>query len=99
LEFHQLSEQPDRRIYIVFDRDENQAGQSAECQRAQRLAGVGVPASAVSYQPDMTRTVTLLPEQLAPISANVSSGRYTYETHPGPSYRHTTWRLSISRGR
>jgi DNA primase len=47
LQFHQLSEQPDRRIYIVFDQDENQAGQSAACQLAQRLAGVGVPASVV----------------------------------------------------
>ncbi len=47
LQFHQLSEQPDRRIYIVFDQDDNQAGQSAAYQLAQRLAGVGVPASVV----------------------------------------------------
>ena len=47
LQFHQLSERPDRRIYIVFDQDENQAGQSAAYQLAQRLAGVGVPTSVV----------------------------------------------------
>ena len=47
LQFHQLSERPDRRIYIVFDQDENQAGQNAAYQLAQRLAGVGVPTSVV----------------------------------------------------
>jgi DNA primase len=46
-QFHQLSEQPDRLVYIVFDQDENQAGQHAAHQLAQRLAGVGVPARVV----------------------------------------------------
>ena len=42
-QFHQLSEQPDRRVYIVFDQDENRAGQRAAHQLARRLAGVSVP--------------------------------------------------------
>ena len=46
-QFHQLSEQPDRLVYIVFDQDENQAGQRAAHQLARRLAGVSVPARMV----------------------------------------------------
>src|ERR1022692_3002895 len=47
LQFQQLSEQPDRPVYIVFDQDENQAGQLAAHHLALRLAGVGVPARVV----------------------------------------------------
>jgi len=47
-QFRQLCEDPDRLIYIVFDQDENHAGQRAAHQLAQRLAGVGVPARVVS---------------------------------------------------
>jgi DNA primase len=47
MQFHRLSEQPDRLVYIVFDQDENQAGQHAARQLAQCLAGVGVPARVV----------------------------------------------------
>jgi DNA primase len=47
LQFNQLSEQPDRQVYIVFDQDENQAGQRAAHQLAQRLAGAGVPARVI----------------------------------------------------
>jgi len=47
LQFHQLSEQPDRVVYIVFDQDANQAGQCAAHQLAQRLADVKVPAHVV----------------------------------------------------
>ena len=46
-QFHQLSDQPGRCVYIVFDQDENQAGQKASHQLAQRLPGVGVPARIV----------------------------------------------------
>jgi len=46
-QFHQLSEHPDRLVYVVFDQDENQAGQRAAHQLARRLAGVGVPARVV----------------------------------------------------
>jgi DNA primase len=46
-QFHQLSEQPDRLVYIVFDTDENQAGQRAAHQLARRLASIGVPARVV----------------------------------------------------
>lgn len=46
-QFHQLSEQPDRLVYIVFDQDENQAGQRTAYQLARRLAGVSVPARVV----------------------------------------------------
>lgn len=46
-QFHQLSEQPDRVVYIVFDQDENRAGQRAAHQLARRLAGVSVPARRV----------------------------------------------------
>jgi DNA primase len=47
LQFHQLSEQPVRVVYIVFDQDENQAGQRAAYQLARRLAGASVPARVV----------------------------------------------------
>lgn len=47
LQFNQLSEHPDRPVYVVFDQDENQAGQLAARQLARRLAGVGVPARVV----------------------------------------------------
>jgi DNA primase len=47
LQFHQLSNQPDRLVYIVFDQDQNQAGQCAAHRLARRLAGVGVTARVV----------------------------------------------------
>jgi DNA primase len=47
LQFHQLSEHGDRLVYLVFDQDENQAGQRAAQQLARRLAGVSVAARAV----------------------------------------------------
>jgi len=47
LQFHQLSEKPDRPIYIVFDQDENQTGQRTTHHLAHRLAGVSVPARVV----------------------------------------------------
>ena len=47
LQFHQLSEEPRRLVYIVFDQDENQAGQRTADQLARRLAGVSVPARLV----------------------------------------------------
>lgn len=50
-QFQQLAERPDRSIYIVFDQDENQAGQQASQQLAQRLAGVGVSARMIPLPP------------------------------------------------
>jgi DNA primase len=47
LQFHQLSEKPDRLVYIVFDQDENQAGQLSAFQLARRLAAARVPARVV----------------------------------------------------
>jgi DNA primase len=41
-QFHQLSDQPGRLVYLVFDQDENQAGQQASRLLAQRLASAGV---------------------------------------------------------
>ena len=38
----QLSDQPGRSVYIVFDQDDNQAGQKASHQLALRLKGVGI---------------------------------------------------------
>ena len=46
-QFRQLCDRRDRLVYIVFDQDENQAGQRAARQLAQRLAGVGIPARVV----------------------------------------------------
>ncbi len=46
-QFHQLSEQPGRLVYIVFDQDENQAGQHTAHQLARRLAGASVPVRVV----------------------------------------------------
>ena len=46
-QFQQLCDRRDRLVYIVFDQDENQAGQRAAHQLARRLAGVGVPARVV----------------------------------------------------
>ena len=40
----QLSEQPGRVVYIVFDQDENQAGQLAATRLALRLQNLGVRA-------------------------------------------------------
>jgi DNA primase len=46
-QFRQLSKDPGRLIYIVFDQDENHAGQRAAHQLAERLAGLNVPARVV----------------------------------------------------
>jgi DNA primase len=43
----QLSSEPDRSVYIVFDQDDNQAGQKASQQLAQRLKDAGVRAHIV----------------------------------------------------
>lgn len=42
LQFNQLSGRPDRLVHVVFDHDENQAGQLAAHQLARHMAGVGV---------------------------------------------------------
>jgi DNA primase len=47
----QLCDPPRRSVYIVFDQDENQAGQRASRQLAQRLKGRGVAASIVPLPP------------------------------------------------
>jgi DNA primase len=47
LQFHQLCDRLDRLVYIVFDQDENQAGQRAARQLAQRLVSAGIPARVV----------------------------------------------------
>jgi len=47
LQFQQLSEPPARVVYIVFDQDENQAGQRTAHHLARRLATVSVPARLV----------------------------------------------------
>lgn len=46
-QFQQLCDRRDRLVYIVFDQDENQAGQRAARQLAHRLTDVGVPARVV----------------------------------------------------
>jgi DNA primase len=46
-QFQQLCDRRDRLVYIVFDQDENQAGQGAARQLVQCLADVGVPARVV----------------------------------------------------
>jgi DNA primase len=43
----QLAERPDCSVYIVFDQDENQAGQRAARQLAHRLQGAGIAARIV----------------------------------------------------
>jgi len=43
----QLADQPGRSIYIVFDQDENQAGQKGSHQLAHRLQGIGIRAHIV----------------------------------------------------
>jgi DNA primase len=43
----QLAEQPDRPVYIAFDQDDNQAGQKAAHQLAQRLQSTGIRAHIV----------------------------------------------------
>jgi DNA primase len=47
LQFRQLCERLDRPVYIVFDQDENQAGQRAARQLAHRLVRAGIPARVV----------------------------------------------------
>jgi DNA primase len=46
-QFHQLSDRLDRLVYLVFDQDENQAGQQAARSLAQRLARANVVARMV----------------------------------------------------
>jgi DNA primase len=46
-QWEQLSDRPGRLLYIVFDQDENQAGQQAAPQLAQRLASARVTAHVV----------------------------------------------------
>jgi DNA primase len=43
----QLSDSPRRSVYVVFDQDENQAGQQASRQLAQRLQAAGIAARIV----------------------------------------------------
>lgn len=50
-QFRQLSDRLTRRVYLVFDQDENQAGQGAAQQLARRLEGVGVKAHLVALPP------------------------------------------------
>ena len=50
-QFQQLTDQPDRSIYIVFDQDENRAGQQASHQLARRLADTGVRVHLVPLPP------------------------------------------------
>ncbi|HEV3198082.1 MAG TPA: CHC2 zinc finger domain-containing protein [Bryobacteraceae bacterium] len=47
-QFQQLTDRPDRSIYILFDQDENHAGQQAAHQLARRLADAGVSARMVA---------------------------------------------------
>jgi len=47
LQFHQLTERPDRQIYIAFDHDHNEAGQRAAHQLARHLAEAGLHARVV----------------------------------------------------
>ena len=47
----QLSDQPGRCVYIVFDQDDNQAGQQASRQLALRLKGAGLRACIVPLPP------------------------------------------------
>jgi DNA primase len=46
-QFHQISEKPGRLVYIVFDQDENQAGQRTAYHLAHRLTARSVPARVV----------------------------------------------------
>jgi DNA primase len=51
LQLQQLADRPDRSIYIVFDQDENHAGQQASHQLARRLADVGVSVRMIPLPP------------------------------------------------
>ena len=51
LQFQQLADRLDRSIYLVFDQDENHAGQQAAQQLAQRLASAGVSARMIPLPP------------------------------------------------
>jgi DNA primase len=48
VQLDQLGQRPERRVYIVFDQDENQAGQQASRQLAQQLASAGLTARIVT---------------------------------------------------
>lgn len=50
-QFHQLSDAPGRRVYLVLDQDENQAGQQAARQLAHRLENAGLAAHIVPLPP------------------------------------------------
>src|SRR5208337_4153917 len=50
-QFQQLTDRPDRSIYLVFDQDESHAGQQASQQLARRPADPGVRAHLVPLPP------------------------------------------------
>ena len=50
-QFQQLTERPDRAIYLVFDQDENRAGQQASQHLARRLADTGVRVHIIPLPP------------------------------------------------
>jgi DNA primase len=50
-QFQQLTDRPGRAIYLVFDRDENHAGQQASQQLARRLTDAGMRALLVPLPP------------------------------------------------
>ena len=50
-QLHQLSHRPDRRVYLLFDQDENQAGQRASRNLARRLQRAGLAVSVVHLPP------------------------------------------------
>ena len=99
LQFHQLSEQPDRLVYIVFDQDENQAGQRAAHQLARRLAGVSVPARMVQLPAGHDPNSYFVAGATAADFADCLEGRTRYETRLGPSICHPTRHLPLSPAR
>ena len=56
----QLSHQPGRSVYIVFDQDENQAGQKASHQLALRLKGASIGARIATLPHGLDRCSDLL---------------------------------------
>ena len=92
----QLSEQPGRVVYIVFDQDENQAGQLASHRLAVRLQNLAIRAHIVQLPVGMTPTVTFLPVRMLTISLPASDKHARYESLPDPSTIRSRQRFTVS---
>jgi DNA primase len=95
----QLSDQPGRSVYIVFDQDENQAGQKASRQLALRLKRWVSESASSTCHTGMIPTATSLPAPAPPTLPPGFGRRTGYEAVRGLSACYSRQRFSLSTGR